>query len=124
VLTEFYVKFKGRNRDNLSLTHREIHGKMCSVVFQRCVWQLVGYGFLDVKRWGRLRRNCSIYGLSSRWQALSAYPKRLEDVKGMLSTITSLLREPGSAEKRERINALRRQVCEGYAAVPHKGNGK
>jgi len=112
LLTEFYKKFNGYNRDNLSLTFREVKGRIASLVFQRFKWQLIGYGFLEVKRLGRLERNCSIYGLSSRWDHLSKHPDLLDRIESLVQEIDYLLRQPGSAAKRERIAALRRRVLD------------
>jgi len=110
LLMEFYRKFNGRNRANLSVTYREVKHKMSSLIFTRWIWQLIGFGFLDVKRWGRLQRKCSIYGLSDRWRRLSEEPQKLDEIENLLREIDQLKRERGSSDKRERIWAVRLRV--------------
>lgn len=110
VLMEFYRKFNGYNRYNLSLTYREVKNKISSRLFSRAVWQLIGFGFLDVRRFGRLERNCSIFGLSNRWRELRDDPGKLHEIEKLLKRIESLKREPGSLKKRIEIYKFRNRV--------------
>ena len=112
LLMRFYAKFNGYNRGNLSVTYRELKHHVSSLVFTRWIWQLIGYGFLDVKRWGRLERNCSIYALSDRWRRLSEDPGTLDRIGSMLDAIEKLKREPRRPGKRDEIRALRHQIVD------------
>ena len=49
VLVRFYEKFNGYNRNELSLPYREIKKAMSGAVFSRSIWELIGYGFIDVQ---------------------------------------------------------------------------
>jgi len=110
VLIEFYRKFNGYNRYDLSLTYREVKNKMSNTLFSRAVWQLIGYGFIDVRRFGRLERNCSLFGLSNRWRKLSENPEKLDAIEKLLEEVEDLKRQPGSLEKRMKIHKLRYKV--------------
>ena len=116
VLFRFYEKFTGRNRFDLSLTYGEIHPSMSSGIFNRSIWQLIGFGFLDVRRWGRLERNASLYGLSDRWRRLCEgdSEKQLDKIAATLTEVESLKRrkweEGRKSEKREHIAALRHSL--------------
>lgn len=110
VLIEFYRKFNGYNRYDLSLTYREVKNKMSNTLFSRAVWQLIGYGFIDVRRFGRLERNCSLFGLSSRWRELRHDPEKLYEIEKLLKKVESLKREPGSLKKRIEISKIRNKV--------------
>jgi len=112
VLIEFYIKFDGRNRSNLSLTYREVKHKMSSLIFTRYIWQLIGYGFIDVRRWGRLERNCSLFGLSNRWRRLSTEPDKLDKIEVFLEQIERMKKQPGSQKKRMKMYALRKKILE------------
>jgi len=114
VLLMFYKKFNGRNRSNLSVTYREVKSFICERVFGRAIWQLIGFGFIDVKRWGRLERNCSLYGLSDRWRKLTGPTNedRRAKIGDRLKEIEKLKRERGGGEKRQRIAALRKSLFE------------
>lgn len=83
---------------------------MSSLIFTRWQWQLIGFGFIDVVRSGRLERNCSLYGLSNRWRRLSEKPETLDEIEQLLNEIERLKREKGSEEKRMKINALRKKA--------------
>ena len=116
VLLKLYSKFNGKNRSNLSLTYRETKETMCSKVRSRATWQLLGYGFIDVIRWGRLERNCTIFAFSDRWRrccAPEAEPQ-LDKIEAILKKIQILQREKSEvgskSEKRQRIAALRKEV--------------
>lgn len=110
LLMKFYEKFNGYNRANLSVTYREVKNKVSSLVFTRWIWQLIGYGFLDVKRQGRLERKCSLYGLSDRWRRLSEQPKKLDEIEELLAKIEKLKRQRARPGKLDEIRALRHQI--------------
>lgn len=110
VLMKFYEKFNGFNRYNLSLTYKEVKNKMASLIFTRFIWQLIGYGFLDVRRFGRLERKCSLFGLSNRWRRLCKESEKLELIEKLLNKIEHLKRQPGSQKKRMKIYALRKEI--------------
>jgi len=110
VLLRFYAKFTGFNRNDLSLTYREVKSAMSNLLFSRSIWQLIGFGFIDVKRFGRLERNCSIFSLSNRWRSLADDPKRCDAIQAILDEIEMLKRKRGSAEKRMRIHELRNSL--------------
>jgi len=110
LLMKFLEKFNGYNRANLSVTYREVKNKVSSLVFTRWIWQLIGYGFLDVKRQGRLERHCSLYGLSDRWRSLSAQPKKLDEIGKLLDAIEKLKRERKRPGKLDEMRALRYQI--------------
>ncbi len=107
---EFYNKFNGYNRYNLSLTYKEVQDKMSSLIFSRSIWQLIGFGFIDVRRFGRLERNCSLFGLSNRWRKLSEEPEKLEQIEQLLNRIEYLKRQPGSQKKRMNMYELRKKI--------------
>ncbi len=121
VLMEFYGKFNGYNRYDLSLTYKEVKNKISSLLFTRCLWQCIGFGFLDVRRFGCLERNCSLFGLSSRWRKLNDDPKTLEKIEKNLKEVDRLLQQPGSLEKRMKIYRLRNSVLN---LGNHKHSGK
>lgn len=110
VLMELYMKFNGFNRYNLSLTYKEVRSKMASLIFTRFIWQLIGYGFLDVRRFGRLERKCSLYGLSNRWRRLCKEPGKLGQIENLLNNIEGLKRQPGNQKKRMKIWELRNKI--------------
>jgi len=107
VLNRFYAKFDGYNHDNLSLTYGEMKDKMSNRLFSTALWELMGLGFIDRVREGRLERECSIYRLSNRWRKLENEPKTLDEVESLLKKVEDLKREKGSVEKRIRIKELR-----------------
>ena len=110
LLEEFYNKFNGYNRWDLSLPYREVKHKMSSLIFTRWQWQLIGFGFIEVRRWGRLERNCTLYGLSCRWRKLTKDPDALNEIESLLKEVEDLKREKGSAEKRMKIRELRKKI--------------
>jgi hypothetical protein len=85
---------------------------MSSKIFTRSIWQCIGFGFLDVRRWGRLERNCSLYGLSNRWSKLCDEPEKLERIDTLLKEIEDLKKKRGSLEKRKKISKLRHKILE------------
>lgn len=110
LLMKFYEKFNGYNRANLSVTYREIKHKVSSFVFTRWIWQLTGYGFLDIKRQGRLERHCSLYGLGDRWRRLSEEPKKLDRTGSLLAEVERLKRLPGDPDKRVQMSVIRHEI--------------
>lgn len=106
----FYEKFNGFNRYDLSLTYGEVKSKMSNTLFSRAIWELIGFGFIDVRRFGRLERNCSLFGLSNRWKKLSEEPKKLDEIEKLLNQIELLKRQPGSLKKRMKIRELRNKI--------------
>lgn len=110
IFMKFYDKFNGYNRYNLSLTFKEVKDKMSSLIFIRYVWQLIGFGFLDIRRTGRLERNCSLYGISNRWRKLSDEPEKLNEIKKILNQVELLKRQPGNLKKRMKMWKLRNKI--------------
>ena len=94
VLMEFYRKFDGHNRQNLSLTYREVKPKMANGTFSKALRELGGFGFIDVKRYGRLERYASLYALSHRWKKLSRQPERLDKIRKLLVRAEKVKRIP------------------------------
>lgn len=109
---EFYKKFNGFNRYNLSLTYGEVKHKMATLTHTRSIWQLIGFGFIERVRLGRLERNCSLYGLSNRWKKLSKDPRKLDTIEELLKKVEKLKREKGSLEKRIKMNELRYKILD------------
>ena len=110
VLMRFYDKFNGFNRYDLSLTYKEVKDKISSLLFTRFVWQLIGFGFIDVRRFGRLERNCSLFGLSNRWRKLSDETEKLDEIERLLNQVELLKRQPGSQRKRMKMWELRKRI--------------
>lgn len=110
ILMKFYSKFNGYNRYDLSLTYREVKNKMASLIFTRYLWQLIGFGFLDIRRTGSLMRNCSLYGLSNRWRKLCEEFEKLDEIEKLLNRIETLKRLPGNQKKRMKMYELRNQI--------------
>lgn len=110
ILIRFYEKFNGYNRYDLSLTYGEVKNKMSNNLFSRSIWELIGFGFIDVRRPGSLQRNCSLYGLSQRWRKINDHPEKLDQIQILLSEIEKLKRLPGSVKKRMKVNELRKKV--------------
>lgn len=110
VLNRFYAKFNGYNRTNLSLTYNEVKDKMSGRLFTAALWELMGFGFIDRIREGRLQRECSIFRLSDQWRKLEKNPKIIEEIGLLLGEVEKLKREKGSTEKRMRINKLRKSI--------------
>lgn len=110
ILVKFYERFNGYNQHDLSLPYEEVKSKISTRVFSRSIWELIGFGFVDVIRFGRLERYCSLYGLSSRWRKLNDQPKKLDQIQKLLSEIEELKRKKGNVEKRMKMSALRKKV--------------
>lgn len=93
-LMEFYRKFNGKNRKNLSLTYLEVKGKISNGTFNKAIWELIGYGFIHVVRSGRLERNASIYELCDKWEYLSNQPEKLNRNEKLLARLEKVRRKP------------------------------
>jgi hypothetical protein len=92
VLMEFYRKFDGYNRSNLTLSYSEVKIKMANGTFNKSIWELIGYGFIDVIRFGRLERNNSLYALTNRWKSLNEDSRRIKKVEKLLSHLERVKR--------------------------------
>lgn len=110
VLIEFYRKFNGFNKDNLSLTYKEEKKKMAPATLLKSKWRLIGYGFLYPTRWGRGRKEPSLYGLSHNWKTLNRDPELLFIQERRLAQHEKLLRKKSSKEKLEEIRILRNKL--------------
>ena len=110
VLVEFYRKFNGYNRYDLSLTYGEVKSKMTNRPFADALLELVSFGFIDMRRYGRLERQCSIYGLSNRWRKLDKQPQKLAEIEPLVNQIIILRREKGGPKKRMEISKLRKSI--------------
>ena len=110
VLNRFYAKFNGYNRDNLSLTYKEMNGKLSGRLFTAALWELMSFGFIDRVRSGRLEKECSIYRLSNRWRKFEDKEETLNEIELRLGKIEELRRKKGSLEKRTEMNKLRNEA--------------
>lgn len=110
VLMKFYEKFNGYNRYDLSLTYKEMKHKLSSLLFSNSILELEGFGFIDIRRLGRLERNCSLYGISNRWRKLSENPEALDKIEQTINIIQKKKRELSSAKKRMEINVLKKSL--------------
>jgi hypothetical protein len=116
VLVKLYSKFNGFNRANLSVPYRGVKEIMSPFILTRSIWELLAFGFIDVQRWGRLERNCSIFSISDRWRRWQAPDSELhlDRIAAVLAEIEKLRREKWpegrKSEKRQRIAALRKGV--------------
>ena len=114
VLMEFYGKFDGYNRSNLTLSYSEVSTKMANGTFNKSIWELVGYGFIDVIRFGRLERNNSLYALTNRWKNLNANSKKIKKVEKLLSRLERVKRintpKSLSGELKSEFGIKRRQM--------------
>jgi hypothetical protein len=83
---------------------------MSSLIFTRYLWQLIGYGFLDIRRTGRLMRNCSLFGISNRWRKLNEEPEKLNEIEKLLNQVELLKHQPGNQKKRMKMAKLRNRI--------------
>lgn len=83
---------------------------MSSRLFTTALWELMGFGFIDRVRLGKLERECSIYRLSNRWRKLENDLKILDEIELILEKVEKLMRKKGGAEKRMRMNKLRNRI--------------
>ena len=109
---KFHDQFDGKNsnRHNLSMSYKQTAHEMSTRTHSRSIWQLIGFGFIDIVKRGRLERNCSLFGLSHRWRKLSEKPKTLDEIENILKKIERLKRDRGSVKKRMKIRALRDKI--------------
>ena len=114
VLMEIYIKFNGNNRSNLSLTYLEVKGKISNGTFTKAIWELIGYGFIRVRRFGRLNQNASIYELCDKWKYMSDQPEKLDQNEKLLKRLekTRRIPTPKNIDKSQRFNfgVKRRQL--------------
>lgn len=110
VLDRFYAKFNGFNRSNLSLTYEEIKNKMSNRLFSFAIWELVGFGFIDILKAGGLKREKTVYGFSNRWRKLLDAPEKLDKIDALLREMKILMREQGSVKKRMQIRELKNEI--------------
>lgn len=104
VLVEFYRKFNGYNRNNLSLTRSDVKGKISSATLSKKIWELIYFGFIDVIRMGRLERNCTIYALSNRWKTISQDERRLDQIQKLVKRLERIKRiKCSDAQKKRRL---------------------
>jgi hypothetical protein len=69
VYLDLIKKFRGNNKDDLSLTYSEIKWKLkSSATVSKAFKQLIECGFFKVIRPGGLYRGCTIYGISDEWE--------------------------------------------------------
>jgi len=94
VLMEFYKKFDGYNRNCLKLSYLEVSNKISNNTFNKAIWEVTSFGFIDVVKSGHLERNNTLYALTNRWKGLSKKPVKLNRISNLLKR----------AEKVKRIN--------------------
>lgn len=127
VLLEFYRKFNGFNRSNLSVSYKEVKNKLAPATFNKAIWELLGFGFLDTVRFGRLERNNSIYALSSRWKRLSNSLERLDRIEKLLTRAEKVKRintpQNLSDEEKFSFRLKRKQLLWKIRRMVFKGNG-
>ena len=68
VFNHIAIKFKGNNKNDLSLTYAEASWLMGSHRFKKSIDMLVEFGFIDIVRSGGVWKRCNIYALSERWR--------------------------------------------------------
>ncbi len=98
LIMELYRKFNGYNRSDLRLSYAETNDKISTGTFSKYIWELIGYGFIDVARWGTLERNNSIYALSDRWRKFGDNEKKLNKIKRLLSHLDKVKRTKTPAD--------------------------
>jgi hypothetical protein len=125
VLMEFYRRFNGYNRSCLTLSYGDVQYKMAYGTFNKAIWELMGFGFIDVIKNGSLERNNSVYALSNRWKKLSELTSELARIEKLLTEIekTKHLVTPKEyseeakakfrEHKRTLINKLRYEIING-----------
>ena len=111
VLCEFYRKFNGYNRQNLSLTGKDVKGKISTTTLSKSIWELVAYGFIDIKRRGARNRECSIYGISGRWKKLSLDEQKLFSISIKLKRLEKIKRIPGG-QRDQKMKQRKKQLYE------------
>lgn len=110
VLDRLYCKFTTFNRGNLSVTFREVKGKMSNRLFSAGILEVVCFGFADIVREGGLKRQCNIYRLSDHWRRLQDKPEKLDKIESILKEIEILKRKKGNPKKRMKIRQLTKEA--------------
>jgi hypothetical protein len=127
VLLEFYRKFNGFNRNNLAVSYKEVKYKLAPATFNKSIWELLGFGFLDTVRFGRLERNNSIYALSSRWKRLSNCLEKLDWIEKLLTRAEKVKRVKTpknlNDEEKSSFRFKRKQLLWKLRRMVFKGNG-
>jgi len=111
VLCEIYRKFNGYNRQNISLTGKDVKGKISTATHSKAIWELVAYGFIDIKQRGSLNKKCSLYGISGRWKTLSLDDQRLQSISIFLKRKERVKRIKGG-KKDPKIKLRKKQLYE------------
>ena len=62
------IKYKGNNKNDLSLTYAEASCLMDTHRFKKSIDMLVEFGFIDIVRSGGVWKKCNIFALSERWR--------------------------------------------------------
>jgi len=60
-------KYNGKNEDDLSLTYREVKGKMSTATFSKALKELINCEILILVRPGAIGRKCNIFSIRNRW---------------------------------------------------------
>ena len=68
VFLQLMRKRTGYNDSDLSLTYKEMEGRISRATLRKCFIELVEKGFIDMMRQGGLEKQCNIYGISERWR--------------------------------------------------------
>ncbi len=83
VLDRFYANFTGRNRSNIELSYGKMKDKMSNRPFANAIWEVIGYGFIDIVKDGGLKKEPSVYRISDRWRKLVDHPGKLNEIQAM-----------------------------------------
>lgn len=104
VLTMFYEKFNGHNRNNLELPFGQVKDRISKMTFFKSIQRLLAFGFIRVVRAGKIGigQRCSIYGLSDLWRKFERKPKELERIETALKKINSLNNSKSQEHRNER----------------------
>lgn len=106
VYIELLKKFKGENKNDLSLTYREVKYKMSSATFCKTIKELVDKGFIKYvrKNFGGMNRICNLYGLSDNWKLKSdptPNPVQILDINPTSSKITNTSTEQDTEKTKD-----------------------
>lgn len=109
-LIELYIKFKGYNRFNLSLTRGDVKHKMSPPTLTKSMWELIAFGFIDRIRWGYIFKVCSIYGLSHRWKKIGKSPQKIKTLNRLLKQIDKVSRGSKDKTKNNKVRAMQNKI--------------